>query len=155
MKKLKAMIIVALTLSIILSLTGCNKSVFLDGYNSTLQLLGKLALTDDKDLQGERINGEDTYTGRYTADYTDFSDTEIVFGGTSLERKSEETVTINCSLSIGRGKAAIFICSGFGEQAVLLETDGEYSGEFWVEGASVYVGISGNSFSGSIIINCE
>ena len=55
-------------------------------YNQALQSIGDKGLTDDKDLQGKREFGIDSYVGNYTADYDDFSGNEIIFGGTALER---------------------------------------------------------------------
>ena len=73
----------------------------------------------DRSLQGERVRGEDDYTGTYAADYEDFSGTELLFGGTTLNREAGNTVELTCSLDIEEGEAAIFLCSGVRERGLL------------------------------------
>ena len=58
-----------------------------------LQHFSKYALTEEKDLQGDKTKGEDTYTGSYTADYEDFNDKEYIFGGTALDRDKGNGLT--------------------------------------------------------------
>ena len=90
------------------------KDAILDAYGSLVDAAGSWALTPDRSLQGERIRGEDDYTGTYEADYEDFSGTELIFGGTTLDREAGNTVDLSRSLDIEEGKAAVFLCSGWG-----------------------------------------
>ena len=67
------------------------KDAILDAYGSLVDTAGSWALTPDRSLQGERIPGKDDYTGTYAAGYEDFSGTELLFGGTTLDRESGDT----------------------------------------------------------------
>ena len=62
------------------------KDAILDAYGTLVDAAGALALTPDRSLQGQRVRGEDDYTGTYEADYEDFSGTELLFGGTTLDQ---------------------------------------------------------------------
>lgn len=53
-----------------------------------MQSFSKYALTKEKNLQGEKDNGDDAYTGTYTATYDEFNWKELIFGGTALEREN-------------------------------------------------------------------
>ena len=102
------------------------KDAILDAYGSLVDAAGALALTPDRSLRGERVRGEDDYTGAYEADYEDFSGTELLFGGTTLDREAGNTVEISCSLNIEEGEAAVFLCSGGDDPVILLSESGEY-----------------------------
>ena len=69
-------------------LSGCTKDEVLDQYNNIVQSAGSIALTGNSSLQGTKEKGIDDYTGCYTADYENFSDTEYLFGGTSIKREA-------------------------------------------------------------------
>lgn len=109
----------------------------------------------DRSLQGERVPGEDDYTGTYAADYDDFSGTELLFGGTTLDREAGNTVELTCSLDIEEGEAAIFLCSGSEEPVLLLSESGDYSGTIEV-GAEASISVSGAEVvTGSVILQIE
>ena len=69
-----------------LLLSGCSKEEVLEKYNAVVEKVGEVQLTNDINLQGKRDYGEDYYTGTYQAEYKKFSDTEYLFGGTTIER---------------------------------------------------------------------
>lgn len=85
------------------SLCACSKDEIVEQYNEALQAVGDNNLTDNKDLQGTRELGEDSYVGTYQADYDNFTGKEIVFGGTSLERDAGNEINISCDLQITDG----------------------------------------------------
>ena len=95
-----------------LTLAGCSKDEILDQYNSVVQTAGNAALTSNFLLKGNRTYGEDCYTGTYTADYKDFSKTEYLFGGTSIERENGKDISVSCDLEIRafRNEYRIIIC---------------------------------------------
>ena len=95
-----------------LSLVGCSKNEILDQYNNVVQSAGNTALTSDFSLKGDRAYGDDCYTGTYTADYKDFSKTEYLFGGTSIERENGKDISVSCDLEITEGTAQVFWISG-------------------------------------------
>ena len=131
------------------------KDAILDAYGSLVDAAGSWALTPDRSLQGERVRGEDDYTGTYGANYQDFSGTELLFGGTTLDREAGNTVELSCSLDVEEGEVAIFLCSGSEEPVLLLSESGDYSGTIEVGGGSVYLGVWGEGVTGSVSIQIE
>ena len=96
MKKIKSLVALSLALCMMLCFAGCSsnhdegnlKDNLIGGFNNWLESFSKHAVTKDKNLQGERENDIDQYTGTYTASYDGFNGEEFIFGGTSLERES-------------------------------------------------------------------
>lgn len=131
------------------------KDAIVDAYGSLVDAAGSWALTPDRSLQGERVPGEDDYTGTYEAGYEDFSGTELIFGGTTLDREAGDTVEVICSLDIEEGDAAIFLRSGGEEPVLLLSGSGNYSGAIAVGGSSTYLGVWGEDVTGGVAIQME
>ena len=131
------------------------KDALVDAYGSLVDTAGSWALMPDRSLQGERVPGEDDYTGTYAADYDDFSGTELLFGGTTLDREAGNTVELSCSLDIEEGEAAVFLCSGGDDPVILLSESGDYSDTIEVGGGSVYLGVWGEGVTGSVSIQIE
>ena len=89
------------------------KDTLVGTYGSLVAVAGSWALTPARSLQGERIPGE--------ADYEDFSGTELLFGGTTLDREAGNTVEVTCSLIIEEGEGRrlpTFRRGGTGDPAV-------------------------------------
>uniref|UniRef100_UPI003FEFAD7C hypothetical protein n=1 Tax=Dysosmobacter welbionis TaxID=2093857 RepID=UPI003FEFAD7C len=97
----------------------------------------------------------DDYTGSYTADYEDFSDTEYLFGGTSIKREAGKELSIDCALEVTDGTAKVFWISGADEAVTLLETTGTYSDTITLPEGGNYIGIECENFTGSIELNME
>ena len=131
------------------------KDALVDAYGSLVDAAGTLALTPESSLQGERIPGKDDYTGVYEAGYEDFSGTELLFGGTTLDREAGNTVEISCSLTVEEGEAAVFLRSGSEDPVLLLSGSGDYAGTIEVGGGSVYLGVWGEGVTGSVSIQIE
>ena len=131
------------------------KDAILDAYSSLMDTAGALALTPESSLQGERVQGEDDYTGVYEAGYEDFSGTELLFGGTTLDREAGNTVEISCSLTVEEGEAAVFLRSGSEDPVLLLSGSGDYAGTIEMGGGSVYLGVWGEGVTGSVSIQIE
>ena len=131
------------------------KDALVGAYGSLVDAAGSWALTPDRSLQGERVRGEDDYTGTYEADYQDFSGTELLFGGTTLDRAAGNTVELSCSLDIEEGEAAVFLCSGSDDPVILLSGSGDYSSTIEVGGGSTYIGVWGEEANGSASIQIE
>ena len=135
MKKIKILIAVLLSLCLAFAVTGCSgdnlKDSVINGFNDMLQHFSKYALTDEKDLQGDKTKGEDTYTGSYTADYEDFNDKEYIFGGTALERDKGSELTVTYELTVDSGTARLYWLDK-GEEKVIADTskNGTYFGMF-------------------------
>ena len=131
------------------------KDAILDAYSSLMDTAGSWALTPNRSLQGERVRGEDDYTGTYAADYEDFSGTELLFGGTTLDREAGDTVEVTCSLTVEEGEAAIFLNSGSEDPVILLSESGDYNSTIEVGGGSTYIGVWGEGANGSVSIQIE
>lgn len=128
------------------------KDRVLDAFGMFVDEAGTAALTPENELKGRLEKGVDDYTGSYEATYSDFTGTEILFGGTALEREAGNTLSITCSLSIEDGRAAIFLCSGAEDPVLLLSQSGDYAGTVEVDGASTYIGVWGENADGSVSI---
>ena len=150
---------VVLTLCLIILgasvLSGCTKDEVLDQYNNIVQSAGSIALTGNSSLQGTKEKGIDDYTGTYTADYENFSDTEYLFGGTSIKREAGKELSIDCTLEVTEGTAKVFWISGSDEAVTLIEATGTYSDTITLPDGGNYIGIECESFTGSIELNIE
>lgn len=131
------------------------KEAILNALNVFNEMGGESAITDDMSLQGKRIIGSDSYVGGYSANYDNFSGTEITFGGTSVERKNGNTIEVSCSLAIDDGKAIIFLKSGDTDPVALLDNSDEYAGTIEVGNGSSYIGVWGDDFSGTVELNIK
>lgn len=153
-KKIFPLVLVC-TSAIGLSLTGCSKDEILDQYNNVIQLAGNATLTGDLSLKGKRTYGDDHYTGTYVADYKDFSKTEYIFGGTSIERENGKDISVSCDLEITEGTAQVFWVSGSDDPIILLEATGSYSETITLPEGGNYIGVIGNNFTGHLEMNIE
>lgn len=153
-KKIFSLVLVC-TLVISLPFTGCSKDEILDQYNNVVQLAGNATLTGDFSLKGNRMYGDDHYTGTYVADYKDFSKTEYLFGGTSIERENGKDISVSCDLEINEGTAQVFWISGSDDPVILLETTDSYSDTITLPEGGNYIGITGNNFTGYLELNIE
>ena len=131
------------------------KDTLVGAYGSLVDAAGSWALTPDRSLQGERVRSEDDYTGTYEANYEDFSGTELLFGGTTLDREAGNTVELSCSLNIEEGEIAVLLCSGSEDPVILLSESGDYSSTIEVGGGSTYIGVWGEGANGSVSIQIE
>ena len=136
-------------------LSGCSKDEILDHYNNIVQSAGAIELTGKLSLEGTKEKGIDDYTGTYTADYEDFSDTEYLFGGTSIKREAGKELSIDCTLEVTEGTAKVFWISGSDKAVTLIETTGTYSDTITLPDGGNYIGIECESFTGSIELNIE
>ena len=136
-------------------LSGCTKDEVLKQYNNIVQSAGSIALTGNSSLRGTKEKGIDDYTGNYTANYENFSDTEYLFGGTSIEREAGKELSINCFLEVTEGTAKVFWISGSDEAVTLIETTGTYSDTITLPEGGNYIGIECEEFTGSIEMNIE
>lgn len=150
-------IVLALTFVLVGSfmLAGCSKDEILNHYNSIVQSAGSIELTGKSSLQGEKEKGIDDYTGTYTADYANFSDTEYLFGGTSIKREAGKELFIDCTLEIMEGTAKVFWISGSDEAVTLIEATGTYSDTITLPDGGNYIGIECENFTGNIELNIE
>ena len=143
----KALILLAVLLALTL-LTGCSKDQVVEGYSKGVEWLGDLPVVLSLRLQGEREWGEDHYTGTYTAQYSDFTGQECLFGGTRLEAR--DAITISCSLEGEEGSAELRFRSIGGDTQVLCSADAQYTGTLELPAGGGYIGFTGKGLTGTL-----
>ena len=153
MKKMELPLLIILFGSLVLP--GCTKDEILDYYNNIVQSAGSIELTGNLSLKGTKEKGIDDYTGTYQADYKDFSNTEYLFGGTSINREAGNDISVTCTLEVIDGTAKVFWISGADEPVTLIETTGTYSNTLTLPDGGNYIGIECDNFTGSIEMNIE
>ena len=126
-------------------LSGCTKDEVLNQYNNIVQSAGSIALTRNSSLQGTKEKGIDDYTGSYTANYKNFSDTEYLLGGTSIKREAGKELSIDCTLEVMEGTEAV----------TLIEITGTYNDTITLPEGGNYIGIEGENFTGCIELNAK
>lgn len=131
------------------------KDSVLGAYQTLVDGAGAAVLTPESQLKGQLAKGGDDYTGSYRADYQDFTGTEFLFGGTTVEREAGGTVELTCSLDLESGEAAVFLLSGAEDPAVLLSGSGSYAGSVTVDGASTYIGVWGDHAAGTVSVEAK
>ena len=97
----------------------------------------------------------DRYTGEYTADYDNFSKTEYLFGGTTIDREYGKEVSVFCRIEGESGSAELFWESGSEETTVLLDADGTYRETLTLPEGGNYIGIAGEHFTGEVELRIE
>lgn len=129
---------------------GCKDSI-LSAYNHTLQYFSSFSLTSDGDLKGTRQQGEDSYTGSYQADYSDFTGKEILFGGTALERDAGNQLTVTYSLQVNSGQGVLYLTDKEGLHPI---QEGCGSGEIQLNltAGDNYLVSEGKGWSGSVSV---
>ena len=78
-----------------------------------------------------------------------------MFGGTSIKRKAGKDISVTCTLEVSSGTAKVFWISGSDEAVTLIEATGTYSDTITLPDGGNYIGIEGESFTGSIELNIE
>lgn len=151
----RIILFISLLLMICLFFAGCSKDEILGHYNNVIQSVGNVELTGNLSLKGTRTYGVDHYTGTYVADYHDFSKTEYLFGGTSIDREAGKDISVTCTLEITSGTAKVFWISGSDDPVVLIETDGTYSDTITLPDGGNYIGIECINFTGSVDLSIE
>ena len=147
-----------LSLCLAFAVTGCSgdnlKDSVINGFNDMLQHFSKYALTDEKDLQGDKTKGEDTYTGSYTADYEDFNDKEYIFGGTALERDKGSELNVTYELTVDSGTAKLYWLDK-GEEKMIADTSKNGTYSVTLDEGDNYLTLEGNDFCGSLQVVVE
>lgn len=151
MKRRNAFAAAALAFCLAFTLTGCSKDSIINGFNDFLHHASQYALTDEKDLAGERTAGADTYTGAYTAEYDGFSGTEYLFGGTGLERESGNELTVTYELKVESGAVELYWIDGT-ERHQIADAAGSGTYTLSVGSRDCYIAIEGESLHGALAL---
>ncbi len=153
--KLTAIVFMLLLLAGAL-LPGCDKEQILDLYGSVVEAAGNVGLDTALTLKGERSFGRDKYTGTYSAGYEDFTGEEALFGGTALERRENDHVTVVCTLE-GTGSARLEWNCGAADAVILADTQEEASCDktVYLGPGSNYFNLVCEGFTGSVDLKIE
>ena len=122
------------------------KDEIINSYNTFLQSFDFARLSKDKDLEGERSFGIDKYVGTYKAEYDNVTSEETIFGGTALNRKNGEYV--NLKIKIEKESGSINVIAKLGNNGIsLINENGEYEDNLYIEGGSYYLTIKLDNFN--------
>lgn len=134
-------------------LSGCGKDQALGVYNAAVEAAGALALDRPAELSGDLSRAQDGYTGSYQAAPEAYTGTELLFGGTSIDKAADEAVQVSCTLSAKAGSARLFYQLGGAEPVYLLEGPGAYEGGVPTPPGSCYIGLEYEGFSGAVALS--
>lgn len=148
-------IILFLVMCCLISMSGCSKEEIVDHYNQVLQVAGDNGLTKDKELQGKRKLGTDSYVGTYKADYDGFSGEEVLFGGTALARDAGNKIEIACDTDITDGTLKLILKTGADDPKILCDTLQSYSDTIELPSASNYIVVEAENFTGSFSLTIQ
>ena len=153
MKKILLLIVIVMVGVIFIS--SCSKNDILEHYNNVIQSVGHVELTKKSSLQGEKNTGADDYTGNYKASYENFTNTEYLFGGTSIKRNAGKEITMTCTLEVTNGSGKILWISGSNDPEILLETSGTYEQTITLPDGGNYFAIECDNFTGKLDLKIE
>ncbi len=130
------------------------KEFILNAYNKVILFFGDNSLTNDNKLKGKREYGVDHYVGTYTANYTDYTGEEILFGGTIINRKNKEYIKLKIKVKKESGNISVINKLGNNE-ITLIDDTGEYENNVYIEGLSYYLIVRLDNFKGYINIETQ
>ncbi|MDD3340070.1 MAG: hypothetical protein PHS82_14580 [Lachnospiraceae bacterium] len=162
MKRTKIVLSLILVLCLTFCAVGCSsnhdkcnlKDNLIDGFNDWMQSFSKYALTKERNLQGDKTKGDDTYVGSYAADYEKFNGEEYIFGGTALERNNGSELKVTYTLKITSGTATLFWLGGR-EEHTIANSNADSTYDFTISSGDNYIILKGDNFSGSLAIKVE
>lgn len=162
MKKSKGIVLTILVLIFAACLTGCAsnydkgslKDNIIAGWDRWIQSFSKHALTKDKDLQGEKAEGVDAYTGIYTAVYDGFNGKEFIFGGTALNREKGNQLQVTYKLTVDGGTAELNWVAG-NDEYTIANSNSEDTKEYTISSGDNYLVFKGENFSGSLEVTVK
>ncbi len=131
-----------------------SKEDIINTYDSFLQDTSVNGLTKDNKLEGKRDFGIDEYVGTYNANYNNKTKEETIFGGTVLDRKNGNTISLRVKVEKQSGSIEIISNSGT-ESEVLINDTGEIEKTVNVKEKSYYLKVKVTDFTGNIEIVAE
>lgn len=131
-----------------------SKDGIINTYDSFLQDTSVNGLTKDNKLEGKREFGIDEYVGIYTAFYNNKTKEETVFGGTTLDRKEGNTITLKIKVEKQSGNIEIISNAGT-ESEILINDTGKIKKTVDVKEKSYYLKVKVTDFTGNVEIVAE
>lgn len=151
----KKQIFLMLFCSGLLCCVGCadGKDMLLSAYEKTISSLGDFQRTDSFLLRGTREDGEDAYTGTYTATCKKTRAKDVVFGGCSIESRD---LYIVGTVGAKDGIVEIYVLNGNEEKQYFTpDTDGTFSGIVHSNGGDCYLVVDYADFTGTVALQSE
>lgn len=154
---MKRILLIALLLLTVLSLTACDWADSTpEGMHGFLDdvagFFGSSQITDDDELIGKRKVADDAYTGSYTAECNGSTGRDVVFGGGSILNK---TLAIEGQIMAESGSAVVRI--RMNDEVVELEpdSDGRFDTELSILSGGNYIMINYSDFAGSVELHSK
>ncbi len=151
---MKRIVIIISIVFISLIVCGCSKKEVINEFDNTIKMISDNILTKDERLVGDRVFGVDHYVGTYKANYKDFSSEEILFGGTTIERKKGGVIHVKLTIKGDSGSIKV-IARLKGEDKVLGDKNGIYEVDLNVLDGSNFIIVKGDKFSGILQLEIE
>lgn len=136
-------------------LVSCAKDTILDFANAVISNIGDNVLTKGYDLQGRRKFGQDSYTGTYSGEYNNDTVREVLFGSTSIERRSGNKVQMHVNLAEDQGSGTLLLVRDGKDPEILLDGTGTLDTEIDVCPGSSYLIFESRDFSGTLNVSVE
>ncbi len=131
-----------------------SKEDIVNGFGDFLQDTSTNGLTKDNKLEGKRKFGIDEYVGTYIASYNNKTKEETIFGGTTLDRKDGNTITLKVKVEKQSGNIEIISNAGT-ESEILINDTGETEKTVNVKELSYYLKVKVTDFTGNVEIIAE
>ena len=151
---MKRIVIIISIVFISLIVCGCSKEEVINEFDNTIKIISDNILTKDERLVRDRVFGVDHYVGSYKANYKDFSREEILFGGTTVERKNGGVVHVKLTIKGESGKVSV-IARMKGEDIVLGDKNAIYEVDLNVLDGGNFIIVKGDKFSGILKLEIE
>lgn len=130
------------------------KDKIINAYDSIIQSFDNAGLTNKWKLKGKRDFGKDKYVGTYKAEYDNYTEKEIIFGGTALHRRNGDHLKL--TIKVNKESGNIKVINKLGEHEItIIEDTGEYKDTIYIDGMSYYLKIDLDNFTGSIDVISE
>lgn len=153
--RLMKAVIIGFLACAVLCMVSCTKDAILGFSNAVMTNVGSNRLTRGYDLQGKRKFGIDSYTGKYTAEFSGDTVREILFGSTSIERGGGNTVKLQAVLDGTDGDAAVLIERDGKDPEPILQGNGEVEQEIQVSPGSAYIIFECQDYTGDLKITID
>ncbi len=147
MKKFLTVLLGSLCL---LCFPACTKEEALNTYHRVIETAGRQVLTKNHALVGIRQFEGSDFTGTYHADYSGFTGTERIFGGTSLRIPPNQKLIITCSMHPKKGTARLILQTSDHKPELLTENTELFAKEIEISPGSAYLFLDCDNYFGSI-----
>ncbi len=142
---MKKILCASLTLFLLLLFSGCS-------LEKAVTVLGKTQLTKSQNLAGERILGNNTYTGSYTSEANNRNGREVIFGGASTKEKA---LILSGTIETESGEAYIRIRQNETVVFPTVKEDGTFRTELLFSSGGNYIMIEYHNFTGTVTLTSQ